>query len=71
MITPGFTVGVTDFSEIANEFHARVSRMVGYNVTTVDQECRPRSRIMHPIWDVATGYIRSWGTSVRSGDRSR
>ncbi|MEZ4562880.1 MAG: pyridoxamine 5'-phosphate oxidase family protein [Thermomicrobiales bacterium] len=66
MENPGFTVEVADFSEIADEFHARVSRMVWCNVATVDHECRPRSRIMHPIWDGATGYIGTWGTSVRS-----
>jgi general stress protein 26 len=66
----GFTIEVTDFSEIADEFHARVARMVWCNVATVDQECRPRSRIMHPIWDGATGYIGTWGTSVRSGHQA-
>lgn len=70
MDTPDFTVEVTDFSEIADEFHARVARMVWCSVATVDQECRPRSRIMHPIWAGATGYIGTWGTSVRSGNQT-
>jgi general stress protein 26 len=68
--TPSFTIEVTDFSEIADEFHARVARMVWCNVATVDEECRPRSRIMHPIWNGATGYIGTWGTSVRSGHQN-
>jgi len=70
MDTPGFTVEVPDFNEIAAEFHARVARMIWCNVATVDQACRPRSRIMHPIWDGATGYIGTWGTSVRSGHQN-
>jgi hypothetical protein len=49
MDTSDFTVEVTDFAEIAAEFHARVARMVWSNVATVDDQCRPRSRIMHPI----------------------
>ena len=65
-----FTINVTDFSEIAKEFHARVSRMVWCNVATVDQSCQPRSRIMHPVWDGPTGYIGTWGTSVRSGHQA-
>lgn len=65
-----FTVDVTNFSEIADEFHARVARMVWCNVATVDHDCRPRSRIMHPIWEGTTGYIGTWGTSVRSGHRT-
>jgi general stress protein 26 len=70
MEQPDFTVEVTDFNEIANEFNARVARMVWCNVATVDAQCHPRSRIMHPIWDGPVGWIGTWGTSVRSGHQA-
>lgn len=67
MDTPDFTVEVSEFSELAQGFNARVARMVWCNVATVDGRGHPRSRIMHPIWDGAEGWIGTWGTSVRSG----
>jgi hypothetical protein len=67
---PSFTVEAASFDEIADEFHARVSRMVWCNVASVDANCRPRSRIMHPIWEGQTGWIGTWLTSVRSGHQA-
>jgi hypothetical protein len=61
-----FTVETTNFDDIAAEFHARVSHMVWCNVASVDDACRPRSRIMHPIWEGKTGWIGTWLTSVKS-----
>ena len=63
---PDFAVETRDFAEIADEFHARVARIVWCNVASVDERGRPRSRIMHPIWDGATGWIGTWLTSVRA-----
>jgi general stress protein 26 len=48
---------VTTFAEIETEFIARVHTMVWCSVATVDQQQRPRSRILHPIWEGATGWI--------------
>lgn len=70
MDTPDFTVVTSNFDDIAEEFHARVARMVWCNVASVDGDCRPRSRIMHPIWEGQTGWIGTWLTSVRSGHQS-
>lgn len=67
MDVPEFTVEVADFNEIAEEFHTWVARMVWCNVETVGGQSQPRSRIMHPIWDDAVGWIGTWGTSLRSG----
>jgi len=50
-------VEVASFSEIADEFHARVARIVWCTVSTVDAKGRPRSRILHPIWEGSTGWI--------------
>jgi hypothetical protein len=48
---------VSHFSEIEAEFIARVHQMVWCSVATVDAQERPRSRILHPIWEGATGWI--------------
>lgn len=48
---------VTHFSEIEVEFITRVQQMVWCSVATVDAQGRPRSRILHPIWEGATGWI--------------
>ena len=48
---------VTDFSEIEDEFIRRVHTMIWCNVATVDRLQRPRSRILHPIWEGGTGWI--------------
>jgi len=54
---------VASFDEIAEEFNARVARIVWCTVATVDRKGRPRTRILHPIWEGATGWI---GTSRNS-----
>jgi len=48
---------VTSFAEIEAEFMARVSRIVWCTVATVDAKGRPRTRILHPIWQGGTGWI--------------
>ncbi len=48
---------VKDFAEIEAEFLKRVHAMVWCNAATVDRKGRPRSRILHPIWEGATGWI--------------
>jgi general stress protein 26 len=45
------------WSEIASRFDERVRRIVWCTVTTVDTKGRPFSRILHPIWEGATGWI--------------
>ena len=48
---------VDNFEEIADEFAARVGRIVWCTVATVDRKGRPRTRILHPIWEGSTGWI--------------
>ena len=54
---------VQNFAEIEEEFIARVHSAVWCNVATVDSKGRPRSRILHAIWEGSTGWI---GTHRRS-----
>ncbi len=48
---------VASFADIADDFNERVSRIVWASVTTIDGKGRPRSRLLHPLWEGTTGYI--------------
>ncbi len=49
---------IADLSTIEQEFIAAAHEMVWCNVATVDSEGRPRSRVLHPIWEVGPiGWI--------------
>lgn len=56
---------VKHFSEIEEEFIQRVHTMVWCNVATVDSKQRPRSRVLHPIWEGATGWIGTHRNSYK------
>src|SRR6476646_10751477 len=57
---------VASFSDIEEEFMARVRRIVWCTVATVDGKGRPRSRILHPIWEGSTGWIGTHRYSHKS-----
>ena len=57
---------VTDFSEIEAEFHQRIQGMVCCSMATVDSKLRPRSRVVHPIWEGATGWLATDRTSYKA-----
>lgn len=48
-------VEVGAFSEIQSEFQRRVERIVWCSVATMDRQGRPRSRILHPVWEYPDG----------------
>jgi general stress protein 26 len=56
----------SDFSEIQQEFDARVNKIVWCTVTTVDRAGRPRSRILHPIWEDTTGWIATGRQTLKT-----
>jgi hypothetical protein len=56
---------VKSFSEIEEEFFRRVQSMIWCNVATVDHQQRPRSRLLHPIWEGATGWIATHRNSYK------
>jgi general stress protein 26 len=62
---------VTSFVEIETEFIARVHTMVWCSVATVDEQQRPRSRILHPIWEGATGWVATHRNSYKSRHLAR
>jgi general stress protein 26 len=45
------------FDEIEEEFLDRIKSTVWCTFATVDRKGRPRSRIIHPIWEGPTGWI--------------
>jgi general stress protein 26 len=58
---------VAAFTEIESEFLKRVHSMVWCNVATLDSRQRPRSRILHPIWEGATCWIATHRNSYKAG----
>ncbi len=57
---------VADFAEIAEEFTKRVSRIVWCTVATVDTKDRPRTRLLHPIWEVDSELVGHIATGRHS-----
>jgi len=56
----------SSFDEIAKTFDERVSRIVWCTVTTVDTKGRPFSRILHPVWEGATGWIATGRNTLKA-----
>jgi len=56
----------TDFAEIADEFERRVREKVWCIVATVDRGSRPRSRVLHPVWEGTTGWIGTYPGSHKA-----
>jgi uncharacterized pyridoxamine 5'-phosphate oxidase family protein len=57
---------VESFAELEEEFLARIASVVWCNVASVDTAGRPRSRIMHPVWEVVDGVPVGWVGSRRN-----
>ena len=57
---------VSKFEDMQAEFMKRVSQAVYCSMATIDRKNRPRSRIMHPIWDDPIGWVISWPESHKA-----
>ncbi len=57
---------VENFSVIEEEFLKRVSKIVWCTFTTVDTQGRPRSRMLHPIWEGSCGWIATGRQSFKA-----
>ncbi|MFN3238014.1 MAG: pyridoxamine 5'-phosphate oxidase family protein, partial [Pseudomonadales bacterium] len=57
---------VDNFSVIAEEFDRRVKKIVWCTFTTIDRQGRPRSRMLHPIWEGSTGWIATGRHSFKA-----
>jgi len=58
---------VSNFEDIQVEFRNRVGEAIYCSMATIDRKHRPRSRIMHPIWDGPIGWVISWPESHTVG----
>lgn len=47
----------TNFADIQDEFIERVHNDVWCAVATMNRDNRPRSRVLHPIWEGQVGWI--------------
>ncbi len=54
---------VTDFAALAGKFTEITTRIVWCTVATMDRQGRPRSRILHPVWQDAMGWIATGRSS--------
>jgi general stress protein 26 len=59
------------FEDMQTEFLARVSQAVYCTMATIDRQNRPRSRVIHPIWDGPVGWLISWPASHKSKHLAR
>ena len=57
---------VPTFAAIESEFLTRIQKAVYCSMATVDRKGRPRSRIIHPIWDGPTGWVITSPDSLKA-----
>jgi len=57
---------IANFEDIQTEFMQRVQQAVYCSVATVDRKGRPRSRVMHVIWDGPIGWVITWPESHKA-----
>ena len=51
---------MTSFADIAQPFVDMAHKIVWCNVATVDKKGRPRSRILHPLWEYDGTELVGW-----------
>ncbi len=62
---------VSSLAEIAPEFIARAHRMVWCDMATVGPDDRPRTRVVHPVWEDDTAWVTSLRTGPKADDIDR
>src|SRR5580765_6194206 len=62
---------VETFEHIQKEFMERIARMVWCNMATIDSRDRPRSRIVHPLWDGPVGWLWSRSATLKAKHLAR
>jgi general stress protein 26 len=59
---------VRSFEDLAAEFKRRTDRTIRCTMATADDARRIRSRIVHPLWDGATGWLLTRRDSAKARD---
>lgn len=54
------------WQDLEPEFRERTDKIVWCTVTTIDRNGRPRSRILHPVWDGEVGWIATGRNSFKA-----
>ena len=67
----GMHMLVSSFAEIQAEFVERAHRAVWCNLASIDAAGRPRSRVVHTIWDGQTGWIVTRANAPKLRDLAR
>jgi general stress protein 26 len=62
---------VQRFEDLQAEFLVRVSQVVYCTMATIDRQNRPRTRVIHPIWEGPIGWLISWPASHKSKHLAR
>ena len=57
---------VKDFAEFEAEFSERVRQAVLCVAASIEPQGRPRTRILHPIWQGTTGWVSTHRHSMKS-----
>lgn len=57
---------VRDFATLEPEFRRRVERTVWAVMATVDRRGRPRSRLVHPLWESQIGWLLTGRSSLKA-----
>jgi general stress protein 26 len=60
-----------NFSEIAADFLAAAHTQVWCSVATVDTQNRPRSRVLHPIWENSADHTIGWVATGRTSPKAK
>jgi len=55
-----------DFAEMADDFGRLTAEIAYCTATTVDERHRPRSRVLHPIFEVVDGEPQGWAATDRT-----
>ncbi|MDH3641231.1 MAG: pyridoxamine 5'-phosphate oxidase family protein [Gammaproteobacteria bacterium] len=62
---------VANFSDLRDKFKEITERIVWCTVTTMDGQGRPRSRILHPIWEHEEEGTTGWIATGRESHKAR
>lgn len=57
---------IDNFSVIEQEFDRRVKKIVWCTFTTINRDGRPRSRMLHPVWEGTTGWIATGRETLKT-----
>ena len=62
---------IVTFADMRPNFVSRIQKAVYCSMATIDRRDRPRSRIMHLIWEFGTGHPLGWAISSPTAHKSK